>query len=315
MTDNHPEGRVAVLIPCFNEAPSIAKVVSDFKMALPGAAVYVYDNNSVDRSVVLARSAGAIVRSERQQGKGHVVRRMFSDIQADIYVLVDGDGTYDTDAAHAMIRLLCDEQLDMVVASRVHDDPHAYRAGHRLGNALLNRFVSRLFGKRFTDILSGYRVFSRRFVKSFPALSKGFETESELTIHALELCLPVAEVPTRYLPRPAGSSSKLSTYRDGFRILRLILSLYKHEKPLGFFGAIAIALQAIAVALSVPIIMEWLHTGLVPRFPTAILATGIVILSFLSLTAGLILETVTRGRQEMKRLTYLQMSHPARPGI
>lgn len=299
--------RVAVLIPCFNEEVAIGRVVDEMRRSLPGATIYVYDNNSRDQTVSVATAAGAVVRHERKQGKGNVVRRMFSDIEADAYVLVDGDATYDAASARTMVDRLLAEQLDMVVGRRTSIVEEAYRAGHRFGNVMLTSFVAWLFGKSFTDILSGYRVFSRRFVKSFPALAKGFETETELTVHALELGMPIAEVDTPYGARPAGSTSKLSTYKDGFRILRLILALYKHERPLLFFGTVASALALVSIALGVPIFLEFAQTGLVPRFPTAILATGIMLLASLSLTAGIILETVTRGRQELKRLAYLQI--------
>jgi glycosyltransferase involved in cell wall biosynthesis len=299
--------RVAVLIPCFNEEVAIGQVVADMRRALPGATIYVYDNNSRDGTVKVAAAAGAVVRSEPRQGKGNVVRRMFADIEADAYVLVDGDATYDAASAPAMVALLLKERLDMVVGCRVHTAAEAYRPGHQFGNVMLTSVVAWLFGKSFTDILSGYRVFSRRFVKSFPALAKGFETETELTVHALELRMPIMEVETPYGARPEGSTSKLSTYKDGFRILRLILNLYKHERPLLYFGTVAALLGLIAVALGIPIVLEYARTGLVPRFPTAILATGITILASLSFTAGIILETVTRGRQELKRLAYLQI--------
>jgi glycosyltransferase involved in cell wall biosynthesis len=299
--------RIAVLIPCFNEEVAIGRVVEDMRRSLPDATVYVYDNNSRDNTVSVASAAGAVVRNERKQGKGNVVRRMFSDIEADAYVLVDGDATYDAASARMMVDRLLEEQLDMVVGRRTSAVEEAYRAGHRFGNVMLTSFVAWLFGKSFTDILSGYRVFSRRFVKSFPALAKGFETETELTVHALELSMPIAEVDTPYGARPDGSTSKLSTYKDGFRILRLILALYKHERPLLFFGTVASALALVSIALGVPIFLEYAQTGLVPRFPTAILATGIMLLASLSLTAGIILETVTRGRQELKRLAYLQI--------
>jgi glycosyltransferase involved in cell wall biosynthesis len=301
------EPRLAVLIPCFDEAATIGQVVREFRAALPSATVYVYDNNSTDATVEIAGAAGAVVRTERLQGKGNVVRRMFADIEADVYILVDGDATYDVASVSRLVARLLGENLDMVVGSRVHTDAQAFRRGHRFGNRLLTGFVAWLFGKSFTDILSGYRVFSRRFVKSFPALSKGFETETELTVHALELRMPVAEVDTPYGVRPEGSASKLSTYRDGFRILRLILALHRHERPLHFFATIALLLAAVSVGLAVPIVSEWLRTGLVPRFPTAILATGVMILACLSLTAGVILETVTRGRLEVRRLVYLQV--------
>ncbi|WP_151446695.1 glycosyltransferase [Lacisediminimonas profundi] len=299
--------RIAVLIPCYDEEVAIASVVRSFHQALPAARIHVYDNNSNDRTGEVARTAGAAVHNERLRGKGNVIRRMFADIDADVYVLVDGDGTYDPASAEAMVALLLADNLDMVVGCRVHCTSAAYRRGHQLGNAMLTGFVGWLFGKSFTDMLSGYRVFSRRFVKSFPALSRGFETETELTVHALELRMPIAEVKTAYGERPVGSASKLHTYRDGFRILKLILSLYKHERPLAFFMVISALLAAIAIGLGIPIVVEWLSTGLVPRFPTAILASAIMILASLSATAGLILETVTRGRKELKRLVYLQI--------
>ena len=298
---------IAILVPCYNEEAAIERVVREFRTALPEAMIYVYDNNSRDRTLELARAAGAHVRVERRQGKGNVVRRMFADIEADAYVLVDGDATYHAPSAREMVRCLFAENLDMVVGCRVHTEAQAYRAGHQFGNAMLTGFVARLFGRTFSDILSGYRVFSRRFVKSFPALSVGFETETELTVHALELRMPVMEIETPYGARPEGSVSKLSTYRDGFRILRLILQLYKHERPLAYFSIVAGALALLSVLLGTPLVLEWLRTGLVPRFPTAILTTGIMIMAFLSLTVGLVLETVTRGRQELKRLIYLQV--------
>ena len=307
------QARIALLIPCYNEEATIDRVVKDFRRAIPHAEIFVYDNNSRDRTIDVARAIGATVRREGGQGKGNVVRRMFSDVEADVYVLVDGDATYCADTAPAMIELLQAENLDMVVGCRVHEAAEAYRRGHRFGNVMLTSFVSYLFGKQFSDILSGYRVFSRRFVKSFPVLSSGFEIETELTVHALELKMPVAEIETPYGARPEGSTSKLSTYGDGARILKLILKLYKHEKPLAFFGVLSAVLAFLSIGLAVPIILEWLRTGLVPRFPTAILSAAIMILAFLSITAGMILETVTRGRQEVKRLSYLQIPrHPNR---
>jgi glycosyltransferase involved in cell wall biosynthesis len=302
--------RVAVLIPCFNEAAAVAAVVRGFAAAVPGAEIYVYDNNSTDQTASIAAAAGATVRKEPLQGKGNVVRRMFADIEADVYVMVDGDSTYDAGCAQAMIGRLLAEKLDMVVATRVASGDDAYRQGHVLGNRLLTKAVAHLFGNRFTDMLSGYRVFSRRFVKSFPAMSGGFETETELTIHALELSLPVAEVPTAYGARLEGSSSKLQTYSDGLKILRLILVLYKNERPLQFFSLIAAVLCAVALFLAIPLILTFTQTGLVPRQPTAILATGLVLLSALSVVTGLILDTVTRGRREMRRLAYLSMRAP-----
>ena len=302
--------RVAVLLPCYNEQEAIGKVVRDFRQALPEAIVYVYDNNSRDETRARAAAAGAVVRSETQQGKGFVVRRMFADVEADVYVLVDGDDTYHAPSAPLLVERLLAEQLDMVVGRMVTEIEQAYRPGHRLGNRLLTGVVARVFGDRFKDILSGYRVFSRRFVKSFPALTKEFEIETELTVHALELDMPIAEVDTPYKDRPAGSVSKLRTYRDGVRILTAILVLFKEERPLAFFGLAGLALAVLALGLGYPVLTEYLRTGLVPRFPTAILATGLMILAFLSFTSGLVLETVTRGRKELKRLAYLTIPGP-----
>jgi glycosyltransferase involved in cell wall biosynthesis len=301
--------RIAVLVPCFNEEAAVAAVVADFRKALPSAEIYVYDNNSRDRTVSVAREAGAIVRSERRQGKGNVVRRMFADVEADIYVLVDGDATYDAPSAPRMIDKLLDDHLDMVVGLRVDQVQAAYRLGHRTGNRMLTGFLSSTFGQEFKDILSGYRVFSRRFVKSFPVLSDGFEIETELAVYALELSLPVAEVETPYYARPEGSFSKLNTWRDGFRILGTILKLYRSERPLRFFTVIGILLALVAIILAIPIVITFIETGLVPRFPTAILSMGLMIMALLSVSSGLVLDTVTRGRREMKMLAYL--SQPA----
>lgn len=300
--------RIAVLVPCYNEAISVGDVVRSFSAALPGADIYVYDNNSTDTTTNEAVAAGAQLRREELQGKGNVVRRMFSDVDADIYVLVDGDGTYDPGSAAPMIDLLTRNKLDMVVGKRVTagNDRAVYRPGHELGNKIMTCFVAWLFGERFTDIFSGYRVFSRRFVKSFPALARGFEIETELTVYALQLGLPVAEVPSMYSARPAGSASKLSTFRDGWRILLMILELYKDARPFRFFAAIGAVLMLLALVLAWPLMVTWLETGLVPRFPTAILATGIALAAFLSLACGLILDSVARGRLEAKRLFYLQ---------
>lgn len=297
--------RLAVLIPCFNEEIAIGKVVADFRASLPDARIYVYDNNSSDGTVAVARKAGAVVRSESLQGKGHVVRRMFADIDADIYVLVDGDDTYDASAAGGMVHLLLDGHLDMVSAARATDEDEAYRRGHRLGNLVLTGIVSRIFGNRISDVLSGYRVFSRRFVKSFPALAAGFETETEFSVHALELRMPVGEVQTRYRVRPTGSTSKLRTYADGWRILRTIVVLVKEERPLQFFALAGLVLLVVGLILGIPVVIEFMRTGLVPRLPTAVLATGFVLLSFLSLVCGLVLDSVARGRKEIKRLAYL----------
>jgi glycosyltransferase involved in cell wall biosynthesis len=300
-----PSMRVAVLVPCFNEEATVATVVADFRKALPSARILVYDNNSSDRTAAVAREAGAEVRSERRQGKGHVVRRMFADVDADIYVLVDGDATYDAPSAPGMIDVLVSEHLDMVVGLRVDHAEAAYRRGHRTGNWMLTSFLAQVFGQAFKDILSGYRVFSRRFVKSFPVLSDGFEIETELSVHALELALPVAEVETPYYPRPEGSFSKLNTWRDGFRILGTILKLYRSEKPLRFFTAIGIFLALVSIGLAIPIVVTYLETGLVPRLPTAVLSMGLMIVALLSASSGLVLDTVTRGRREMKLLAYL----------
>lgn len=305
------EPRIAVLLPCYNEEAAIAQTVAGFRAALPSATIYVYDNNSKDRTIEVARAAGAVVRSERMQGKGNVVRRMFADVDADIYVMADGDTTYDAEAAPQLVQKLLDEQLDMVVGSRVTQEDAAYRRGHVMGNKLLTGMLAQLFGRSFTDILSGYRVFSRRFVKSFPVLSGGFEIETEISVHALELRMPVGEVETRYFSRPEGSTSKLSTYSDGFRILNTIVTLYRIERPLLFFGAIGALFALLAIVLGIPLAVTYYHTHLVPRFPTAILATGLVILAALNGFTGLILDTVVRGRREVRRLAYL--GHPA-PG-
>jgi len=299
--------RIAVILPCYNEEAAIGQTVAGFRDALPGAEIYVFDNNSRDRTVEVATAAGAIVRKEAMQGKGNVVRRMFADIDADVYVMADGDATYDAAAAPEMIQRLVDEHLDMVVGARASEVEAAYRRGHRLGNMVLTGILARLFGRTFSDILSGYRVFSRRFVKSFPILSAGFEIETEISVHALELRMPVAEVVTRYGARPEGSASKLSTYRDGWRILSTILTLFRIERPVLYFGSIGGLLALLAVVLTIPLIVTYAQTGLVPRFPTAILATGLAIVACLCFFAGLILDTVVRGRREMRRLAYLAL--------
>ena len=302
--------RIAVILPCFNEEAAIGETVAGFRAALPTATIYVYDNNSRDRTSELAKAAGAVVRTERQQGKGHVVRRMFADVDADVYVMADGDLTYDPKAAPEMVRMLLEEQLDMVVGTRQHEESKAYRGGHVVGNRLFTGLLSRLFGRSFTDIFSGYRVFSRRFVKSFPVLSAGFEIETEISVHALELRMPVGELATSYGARPEGSASKLSTYRDGWRILKTIGTLYRVERPVLFYGGLAGLLLITAIVLAVPLFITYLDTGLVPRFPTAILATGMVVIAVLSFFTGLILDTVTRGRREMRRLSYLAYPAP-----
>ncbi len=285
-----PRPRTAVLIPCFNEEAAIGGVIAAFRAALPEATIHVYDNNSADRTAEVARAAGAVVRTESLQGKGHVVRRMFADVEASVFVLVDGDDTYDAAAAPALIRMLEEGQLDMVTATREGADPHTFRRGHRAGNALLSGMVRLVFGNRVSDVLSGYRVFSRRFVKSFPALSAGFETETEFTVHALELCMPIGELRTRYRGRAAGSASKLRTWTDGLRILRAIITLMKEERPLQFFAAAASALFAGGVGAALPVIVEYARTGMVPRLPTAVLATGLVLAAALALACGLILD-------------------------
>jgi glycosyltransferase involved in cell wall biosynthesis len=298
---------IAVLVPCYNEEAAVRKVIEDFRAALPAATIFVYDNNSQDRTAEVARSAGAIVRTERLRGKGNVVRRMFADIEADVYALVDGDDTYDAASAPLLIRKLLEESLDMVNAVRVESSASAYRRGHRLGNRLLTGLVAWIFGSRSSDMLSGYRIFSRRFVKSFPALAAGFEIETELTVHALELRLPIAEMRIPYRERPAGSVSKLNTYGDGMRIARMIFKLIKEEKPLAFFLSAAAVLAVASLVLGFPVLIEYRKTGLVPRLPTAVLSMGLMLMAFLSFTCGLVLDTVTRGRIEAKRLAYLNI--------
>jgi glycosyltransferase involved in cell wall biosynthesis len=289
--------KIAVLVPCYNEEAAIATVVKDFRAALPHAAIYVYDNNSKDQTTARAAEAGAVVRNETRQGKGNVVRRMFADIEADIYVLVDGDDTYDAGASPRMI-------------SRMIADAAAYRTGHVLGNRLLTGLTSLLFNVHLSDMLSGYRIFSRRFVKSFPFTAEGFAIETELTVHAVRLMMPMSEMDTRYKERPVGSVSKLNTYADGFRILGTIGYLVREERPLVFFATIAFLFAAVAVIIGAPVVSDYLHTGLVPRLPTAVLATGLMVIAFLSLTCGLILDTVTRGRWEAKRMAYLAIPGP-----
>ncbi|MCP5367298.1 MAG: glycosyltransferase [Hyphomicrobiales bacterium] len=303
-------GRIAVLIPCYNEAAAIRPVVEGFRKALPEAGIFVYDNNSTDGTADIARAAGATVRRETFQGKGNVVRRMFADIEADTYVMVDGDNTYDAPSVIALLEAYVEHGVDMVNGARVTEYEAAYRPGHRFGNWMLTTLVAQIFGQQFKDMLSGYRVFSRRFVKSFPALSRGFEIETELTVHALELRMATIEVETPYYARPEGSVSKLSTLQDGRRILMAIGKLVKEERPLQFFSAVFAVLAVTSMILIIPIIQTYMETGLVPRFPTAILATGIMLLAFLSLSSGFVLDTVTRGRQEMKRMRYLSEPGP-----
>jgi len=303
-----PPPQVAVLIPCLNEETAVGKVVADFRAALPHALIFVYDNGSVDRTALVAREAGAIVRREPLRGKGNVMRRMFADIDADVYVLVDGDGTYDAASAPTLVTRLLEENADMVNGARQEQCAQAYRRGHRFGNRILTALVSYFFGEQLTDMLSGYRVLSRRFVKSFPALASGFEIETELTVHALQLHLPIIEVVTPYRDRPPASASKLRTIPDGVRILRLIARLVREERPLEFFSSVAALMAITSLLLIAPIVREFLRTGLVPRLPTAVLSTGLMLVSCLSLACGLILATVTRGRIEAKRLRYLQIS-------
>jgi glycosyltransferase involved in cell wall biosynthesis len=305
--------RVAVLVPCRNEAVAVGRVVADFRAALPGATVYVYDNGSTDDTGAIAREAGAVVRREGRPGKGGVVRRMFAEVEADVYVLVDGDATYDAARAPELVARLVGDGLDMVTAVREHQDPAAYRRGHAFGNRMLNALLGVLFGEEPADMLSGYRVLSRRFVKSFPAQSQRFEIETETTVHALELRVPTAEVPTRYLARPSGSASKLHTYRDGARILVAIALLFRDVKPLLFFSWLAALLAAVGLTLGAEVVVEFMQTGLVRRLPTAVLATGLMLLAALSLAAGVILGSVARGRLEAKRLAYLAAS-PRAPG-
>ena len=303
---------IVVLIPCYNEAATIVDVVTQFKKVLPNCTLYVYDNASTDNTASIAMKAGAVVKHEENRGKGNVVRRMFADIDADIYVMVDGDNTYDANRAPELIQVLIDRQLDMVVGSRQeksHVDKNAvYRFGHRIGNQFFSYLIAKLFGRQFQDVFSGYRVFSRRFVKSFPAMSHGFDIETELTIHSLELRLPTAEIPTAYGARPQGSTSKLNSYKDGFKILMRIFLLLKSTRPLLFFTSIFIVLFMISILLFTPVFIDYLHTGLVARFPTAIFSASVMLLAFLSLGCGLILDNVCHARREMKRLFYLGLT-------
>lgn len=302
--------KIAVLVPCYNEEAAIVTVVRDFRAALPDAAIYVYDNNSKDQTAARARETGAVVRTEMRQGKGNVVRRMFADIEADIYVLVDGDDTYDAAAAPRMVAQMIGEGADLLTARRIHTDAAAYRPGHVLGNRMLTGLTSLLFNVQLSDMLSGYRVFSRRFVKSFPFTAEGFAIETELTVHAVRLMMPLSEMDTRYKERPVGSVSKLNTYRDGFRILGTIAYLVREERPLVFFSAFALLFAAVALIIGTPVVSDYMQTGQVPRLPTAVLATGLMVIACLSSACGLILDTVTRGRWEAKRMAYLAIPGP-----
>lgn len=305
---------IAVIIPCFNEALAIQRVLDEFRHDLPEAELHVFDNNSTDDTVAVARAAGAEVTHVQLRGKGNVVRRMFADVEADVYVMVDGDATYDVSNIKQHIDLLLNSRLDMVVGYRLDDglNPQTYRPGHRWGNQLLTRSVSRIFGGEFTDMLSGYRVFSRRYAKSFPATAQGFEIETELNVHALELRMPYAEVAVSYRSRPEGSASKLSTFRDGWRILTTILKLFISERPLVFFSIVSVVLAALSISLTVPLALTYLETGLVPRLPTAVLATGMMLCAMLALVCGAVLRTVTMGRREVKRFAYLAIPAPSR---
>lgn len=305
--------KIAVLVPCYNEEAAIAKVVADFRAALPDAIIYVYDNNSRDQTRARAAEAGAVVRSEPRQGKGNVVRRMFADIEADFYVMVDGDDTYDASAAPALIAQAIAQGADLVTGRRVHTDAAAYRPGHVLGNRMLTGLTARLFNVRLSDMLSGYRVFSRRFVKTFPLKAEGFAIETEFTVHAVRLLMPVSEMDTRYKERPVGSVSKLNTWRDGLRILFFIAHLVREERPLMFFTLLALVFAAAGLFIGAPVVSEYMHTGLVPRLPTAVLAMGLMIIAFLAEACGLILDNVTRGRWEAKRMAYLAIPGPQDP--
>jgi glycosyltransferase involved in cell wall biosynthesis len=305
-----PPARIAVLIPCYNEEATIERVVADFRAALPTAAIYVYDNNSKDRTIEVARQAGAIVRNETRQGKGNVVRRMFADIEADIYILADGDDTYDAAAAPQLAQVLVAEGYDVVSGKRIATAQAAYRAGHVLGNRMLTGLTAMMFRVKIADLLTGYRVMSRRFVKSFPFTAEGFGIETELTVHAVRLLMPVVELDTRYKERPEGSVSKLNTWRDGFRILFTIALLVREERPLVFFSGIFLMFAILSLLIGAPVVYEYAKTGLVPRLPSAVLSTALMVLAFLSLASGLILDTVTRGRWEAKRMAYLAIPGP-----
>ncbi|WP_421989048.1 glycosyltransferase family 2 protein [Roseococcus sp.] len=300
-----PPVRIAVLVPCYNEAAAVAQVVRDFRAALPDSEIYVFDNNSTDGTAEIAQAAGALVRREGRKGKGNVVRRMFADVEADLYIMVDGDATYDASAAPRLIAAALEGGYDMVNVARVETAQKAYRPGHRFGNALLTGLVGRVFGTQTADMLSGYKIFTRRFVKSFPAMSGGFEIETEIMIHALELGIPIGEISAPYGERPEDSASKLQTWRDGFRILRMIGELIRRERPLEFFGVAALAMMLASLGLGLPVVFEFWESGLVPRLPTALLSAAIMLAALMSFAVGLMLDAVTRSRQELKRLAYL----------
>lgn len=299
--------KIAAIVPCYNEVASVGSVVRDLREAVPGIDVYVYDNNSTDGTAEAARQAGAIVRHELVKGKGNVVRRAFADVEADIYLLIDGDDTYEAGAAGRMIATLRGGPYDQVTGVRNQTTETAYRPGHATGNRMFNALVGFVFGTPVSDMLSGYRVFSRRFVKSFPALSREFEIETELTVHSINLRVPQTEVPVKFKDRAEGSESKLRTYHDGLRILRLILELTRHERPLLFYGILAVILFLVGVGLGIPLIVGFVHTGLVPRLPTAVLASSLVILSVLLFITGIILDGLRRSRRESARLFYLAL--------
>ena len=305
MTPTHHH--IAVIIPCFNEAATIGMVIRELKEVRPDAAIYVYDNNSTDKTRQIATAEEALVRLEPRQGKGNVVRRMFADVEANIYVLIDGDATYDVQSLNKLIDTLLNNNLDMVIGRRIETGSSVYRYGHRFGNRLLTGISRILFGEQPSDLLSGYRVMSRRFIKSFPAVSSGFEIETELTLHALSLNIPTAEVETTYRSRPPESVSKLNTYRDGARILSTILLFTKEERPFFFFSLLSLLLGLISLSLGIPVTLEFFETGLVPKLPTAVLSASIMLLAFLGLTSGMILDSVARGRREQKRLAYLRL--------
>ena len=298
--------KTAVLIPCMNEEATVAKVVAEISDALPEAQVYVYDNASTDRTFELAQQAGAEVLTEPIPGKGNVVRRMFADIEADVYLIIDGDATYDPTEATVMVKQLVEDDLDMVVGVRSSVSESQIRTGHTLGNRLFNRLYKSLFGSEFSDILSGYRVFSKRFVKTFPAVSSGFEIETEMSVHASQLGLPVSEIPVNYMSRPEGSQSKLRTIKDGYRIFKAMIALLKENRPLLMFGWLSTLSLIAAGSLGVPLLVTFVQTGLVPKLPTAVLATGLTLLALLFTATGLILHSIAKGRIEIKRLAYLR---------